>query len=48
MGMQSPSTLLLPYDYIPRLQVINERGLPPTSAFTRVTEIRQSGQSASK
>ena len=40
IGMQSPSTLLLPYDFIPRLQVINE--------FTRVTEIRQSGQSAGK
>jgi hypothetical protein len=50
IGMQSPSTLLLPYDFIPRLQVINERGLRPISAlaFTRVTEVRQSGQSADK
>jgi len=43
MGMQSPTTLLLPYDFIPRLQVINERTLRPISAlkFARVTEIRQ-------
>ena len=48
IGMQSPSTLLLPYGFIPRLQVINEHTLRPMSAlaFTRVTEIRQSGQSA--
>lgn len=50
IGMQSPITLLLPYDFIPRLEVINEGRLRPMSvlAFTRVTEIRQSGQSAGK
>ena len=43
MGMQSPTTLLLPYDFIPRLQVINEPTLRPMSAlkFARITEIRQ-------
>jgi hypothetical protein len=48
MGMQTPPTLLLPYDFIPRLQVINERTLRPmfALALARVTEIRQSGQSA--
>ena len=30
MGMQTPTTLSLPYDFIPRLQVINERTLRPT------------------
>ena len=30
MGMQTPTTLWLPYDFIPRLQVINERTLRPT------------------
>jgi hypothetical protein len=42
MGMQSPATLLLPYDFIPRLQVINEHTLHPVSApkFTRITESR--------
>ena len=30
MGMQTPTTLSLPYDFIPRLQVINERTPRPT------------------
>jgi hypothetical protein len=33
MGMQTPTTLSLPYDFIPRLQVINERTLRPTSSL---------------
>ena len=33
MGMQTPTTLSLPYDFIPRLQVINERTLRPTSTL---------------
>jgi hypothetical protein len=43
MGMRSPMTLLLPYDFIPRLQLINEHTLHPVAApkFTRVTETRQ-------
>lgn len=47
MGMQSPTTLLLPYDFIPRLQVINQRRLRPMSALAlaQVTEFRQSGKS---
>jgi hypothetical protein len=50
MGMQTPTTLSLPYDFIARLQVINERTLRPTSSLASapVTEIRQSGQSALK
>jgi hypothetical protein len=49
MGMQSPSTLLLPYDFIPKLQVINERTPRRMSApDARVTETRQSAQSAPK
>jgi hypothetical protein len=43
MGMQSPMTLLLPYDFIPRLQLINEHTSHPVAApkLTRVTETRQ-------
>ena len=50
MGMQTPTTLSLPYDFIPRLQAINERTLRPMSAVAsaRVTEIRQSSQPALK
>jgi hypothetical protein len=49
MGMQSPSTLLLPYDFIPKLQAINERASRRMSALdARVTETRQSAQSAPK
>jgi hypothetical protein len=50
MGMQTPTTLSLPYDFIPRLQAINERTLRPTSSLapTPVTEIRHLGQSALK
>jgi hypothetical protein len=50
MGMRTPTTLSLPYDFIPTLQAINERTLRPTSspASTRVTEFRQSGQAALK
>jgi hypothetical protein len=50
MGMQTPTTLSLPYDFIPRLQAINERTLRPMSALAsaRVTEIRQSSQPALK
>jgi len=33
MGMQTPTTLSLPYDFIPRLQVINERTRRPTSSL---------------
>jgi len=48
MGMQTPATLSLPYDFIPRLQAINERTLRPTPlpASAPVTEIRQSGSLA--
>ena len=50
MGMQAPTTLSLPYDFIPTLQAINERTLRPTSslASSPVTEIRQSHQAALK
>ena len=50
MGMQTPTTLSLPYDFIPRLQAINERTQRPVSALAsaRVTEIRQSSQPALK
>jgi hypothetical protein len=50
MGMQTPTTLSLPYDFIPRLQAINERTLRPMSALAsaRVTEIRQLSQPALK
>ena len=50
MGMQTPTTLSLPYDFIPTLQAVNEHTLRPTSspASTPVTEIRQSGQAALK
>jgi hypothetical protein len=43
MGMQSPMTLLLPYDFIPTLQVINEHTLHPVAApkFARITENRR-------
>jgi hypothetical protein len=33
VGMQTPTTLSLPYDFIPTLQVINERTLRPTSTL---------------
>jgi hypothetical protein len=46
--MQTPTTLSLPYDFIPTLQAINERTLRPTSSLVPVTEIRQSGQAALK
>jgi len=48
MGMQTPTTLSLPYDFIPRLQAINERTLRPTSSLASapVKEIRQLSQSA--
>jgi hypothetical protein len=45
MGMQTPATLSLPYDFIPRLQAINQRTLR-VSASTTVTEISQSGSPA--
>ena len=48
MGMQTPTTLSLPYDFIPTLQAINERTLRPTSSLVTVTEIRPSGQAALK
>ena len=50
MGMQTPTTLSLPYDFIPRLQAINERTQRPVSALAsaRVTEIRQLSQPALK
>jgi hypothetical protein len=50
MGMQTPTTLSLPYDFIPTLQAINERTLRPTASLTStpITEIRQSGQAALK
>jgi hypothetical protein len=46
MGMQTPTTLSLPYKFIPTLQAINERTLRPTSSLTSapVRKIRQSGQ----
>jgi hypothetical protein len=48
MGMQTPTTLSLPYDFIPTLQAINERSLRPTSSLVPVSEIRQSGQATLK
>jgi hypothetical protein len=50
MGMQTPTTLSLPYDFIPRLQAINDRALRPTSSLASapVMEIRRSDQSAVK
>ena len=50
MGMQTPPTLSLPYDFIPRLQAINERTLRPMYSLAPepVMEIRQLGQSALK
>jgi hypothetical protein len=50
MGMQTPATLSLPYDFIPKLQAINERRLRLTSSLApaAVTEIRQLTQSAPK
>ena len=50
MGMQTPTTLSLPYDFIPRLQAINERTLRPmySLASAPVMEIRQLRQSAPK
>ena len=33
MGMQTPTTLSLPYDFIPTLQLITERTLRPTSTL---------------
>jgi len=50
MGMQTPTTLSLPYDFIPKLQAINEHTLRPTSSLASapVTKIGQSGQSALK
>jgi hypothetical protein len=50
MGMQTPTTLSLPYDFIPRLQAINERTLRPmySLASAPVMEIRQLRQSALK
>lgn len=44
MGMQTPATLSLPYDFIPRLQAINER----TLVSAAVTQIRQSGLSVNE
>jgi hypothetical protein len=43
MGMKTPTTLSLPYEFIPTLQANNERRLRPTSllALTPVSEIRQ-------
>jgi hypothetical protein len=43
MGMKTPTTLSLPYEFIPTLQAINERRLRPTSllALSPVSEIRQ-------
>jgi hypothetical protein len=48
MGMQTPTTLSLPYDFIPRLQALNERTRHTTSSLASapVTVIRQSDQSA--
>jgi hypothetical protein len=50
MGMQTPTTLSLPYDFIPRLQAINECTLRPmySLASAPVMEIRQLRQSALK
>lgn len=50
MGMQTPTTLSLPYGFIPTLEAINESTLRPTSSLASapVTEIRQSGQAAVK
>jgi hypothetical protein len=50
MGMHTPTTLSLPYDFIPTLQAINESTLRPTfsPASAPVTETRQSGQPALK
>jgi len=50
MGMQTPTTLSLPYDFIPTLQAINARTLRPTFSLTSapVAEIRQSGQAGLK
>jgi hypothetical protein len=42
MGMQTPATLSLPYDFIPRLQAINQRTFRATSLNS------QWGQSGSK
>jgi hypothetical protein len=46
MGMQTPTTLSLPYDFIPTLQAINESTLRPTFSLASapVTETRQSSQ----
>jgi hypothetical protein len=50
MDMQTPTTLSLPYDFIPRLQTINERTLRPmySLASAPVMKIRQLCQSALK
>jgi hypothetical protein len=50
MGMQTPTTLSLPYDFIPTLQAINERTLRPTSSLTSapLAEIRESGRATLK
>jgi hypothetical protein len=48
MGMQTPATLSLPYDFIPRLQAINQRTFRATSlpVANPVMEISQSGSLA--
>jgi hypothetical protein len=42
MGMQTPVTLSPPYDFIPKLQAINQRALRPTASLASapVTESR--------
>lgn len=48
VGMHTPTTLSLPYDFIPKLEAINERTLRLTSLrwSAPVTEFRQTGSLA--